>query len=86
MLALLRYWQIGAGAALGAFLMFGVSAAILQPQARQEGRALERADANARAMRIIQERIQTNADVGKMSLSELCSELGGRMHDDGTCR
>lgn len=86
---LIRHWRtiasIGAGAVLGAFLMFAWAQAVIAPNARQEGRELERAAVNARAMRIIQERSRLNEEIGRMSDQELCAELGGELIG-GVCR
>lgn len=78
MLSLLRYWQVAVGAVLGAVLMFTYATAILEPRARQEGRADERADALARSMEIITQRRDTNAAVRSMSDADICIALGGR--------
>lgn len=82
MLALLRYWQVAVGAVLGAVLMFTYATAVLEPRARQEGRADERADALARSMEIIQERSRTDADVRNLDAASLCRELGGVFTDN----
>jgi hypothetical protein len=88
---LIRHWQtiaaFTAGALVGALLLYAWANAFAIPDARQEGMELERAAVNARAMRIIQERSRLNEEIGRMSLSELCTELGGVwMPEDGECR
>lgn len=87
MLAILRYWQVGVGAALGGVLMLTYSTLVLQPHARQEGRAEERASALARTMEIISKRSETDAAVRSMSDAEICIALGGRwVLSDNLCR
>jgi hypothetical protein len=85
MIALLRYWQVTLGGLLGAILMFGVSAAILQPQAHERGREAERAAALERSMEIIQERSRTNEAVRDLDAAGICRELGG-VFTEGECR
>ena len=79
----IRHWKIGAGAVLGAILMLGWTMAVTVPNARQEGRELERAAALARSMEIIKERSETDAEIGRMSDRELCAALGGSWVQDG---
>lgn len=47
------------------------------PEAREEGRELERAAALERSMQIIRQRSTTDAEIGRMSDGDLCREIGG---------
>lgn len=82
MIGLLDAIKLGAGGLIGALLMFGVSALILQPQAHERGREAERAAALERSMDLIRERNATDEQIGRMSDGELCSALGGRWVPD----
>lgn len=70
-----RQYAIGAA---GGFLLFSALNALLWlPQAREEGRELERAATIARSIEIIKERGRTNAEINALSPADLCAELGG---------
>ncbi|WP_157813646.1 hypothetical protein [Sinorhizobium meliloti] len=78
-----RRYAIGA---VGGLLLFSALNALLWlPEAREEGRELERAAALKRSIEIIQERGRTNAEINALDDAGLCRELGG-MFEDGQCR
>jgi hypothetical protein len=85
MIGLLDGIKIGLGGLVGALLMFGVSALILQPQAHERGREAERAATLERSMEIIQERSRTNEAVRDLDAAGICRELGG-VFTEGECR
>ena len=82
MIGLFDCIKIAAGGLVGALLMFGVSALILQPQAYERGREAEKAAALQRSMDLIRERNATDEQIGRMSDGELCAALGGRWVPD----
>ena len=70
-----RQYAIGA---VGGFLLFSVLNALLWlPEAREEGRAMERAAALARSVEIIKERNRTNEEINALTPADLCAEFGG---------
>lgn len=80
---LIRHWrtiaQIGAGAILGAFLMFAWAQAVIAPNARQEGRELERAAIAVAGQKAEFERKGDDAKLRQMSDFDLCvAHLRGR--------
>jgi len=70
-----------------AFAIFQLANTVwLLPAAREEGRALERADALKKSMELIQKRSQTNAEIRNLDSAGLCVALGGRwVPEDNVC-
>ncbi|KQY27166.1 hypothetical protein [Rhizobium sp. Root482] len=77
----------GVGGLLLAFAIFQLANTLwLLPAARDEGRALERADALNKSMELIQKRSQTNAEIRNLDSAGLCVALGGRwVPEDSIC-
>lgn len=76
----------GVGGLIAAFVIFQlVNTLWLLPQARNEGRDMERADALKKSIELIQKRSQTNAKFRDLSASGLCVDLGGKFVD-GVCQ
>lgn len=76
----------GVGGLIAAFTIFQlVNTLWLLPQARNEGRDMERADALKKSIELIQKRSQTNAKFRDLSAAGLCADLGGRFVD-GVCQ
>lgn len=78
------------GGAAGLFIAFAVfqfaNTLWLLPAAREEGRAMERADALKKSMELIQKRSQTNAEIRNLDSAGLCVALGGRwVPEDNVC-
>ncbi|GGB10276.1 hypothetical protein GCM10011491_42800 [Brucella endophytica] len=73
MLALLKYWQIGAGTAVGALLAAGPVYLYGAAQGRQQA-ALSAAEATVKA---IQQRGDVDEKIIDMDGYRLCLELGG---------
>jgi len=72
------------GALFGIGLFGLVSVVYFLPQAREEGRELERAATLQKSIETIQKRSKTNAEIRNLSASALCLELGG-VFSDGEC-
>lgn len=76
----------GVGGIILAFAIFQlVNTLWLLPDARDEGRELERADALKKSIELIQKRSKTNDQVRDLSADGLCVALGGRFVD-GVCQ
>lgn len=70
---------------IAAFAIFQlVNTLWLLPQARDEGREMERADALKKSIELIQKRSQTNAKFRDLSAGGLCADLGGKFVN-GVC-
>lgn len=64
---------------IAAFAIFQlVNTVWLLPDARNEGREMERADALKKSIELIQKRSKTNAEIRVFDTGALCRELGGR--------
>lgn len=75
-----------AGGALSVFLiMQAVNALWIIPAARDAGREMERAAILQQAMKNIETRSKTNAEIRNLDDGALCRELGG-LYEDGICR
>lgn len=75
-----------AGGALSVFLiMQAVNALWIIPAARDAGREMERAAILQQAMKNIETRSKTNAEIRNLDDGALCRELGG-VYEDGICR
>ena len=62
-----------------AFAIFQLANSLwLIPAARDEGRAMERADALKKSLELMQKRSQTNAEIRNLDSAGLCVALGGR--------
>ena len=70
------------GGVLGLILAFAIFQLVntlwLLPDARNEGREMERADALKKSIELIQKRGKTNAEIRVLDTGALCRELGGR--------
>lgn len=70
------------GLALGFMLAWAILAGLNQflwiPQARNEGREMERTAVLKQAMKNIEQRGKTNAEIRVLDTGALCRELGGR--------
>lgn len=76
----------GVGGLILAFVIFQLANTVwLLPQARNEGREMERADALKKSIELIQKRSKTNAQVRDLSADGLCVALGGKFVD-GVCQ
>lgn len=71
--AILKYWQIGAGAALGALLAAGP----VYLYGKHEGRQQAAVSAALEASKAYQERAETNDKILSLDAVALCLELGG---------
>ncbi|PST27217.1 hypothetical protein C7U60_02735 [Mesorhizobium plurifarium] len=75
-----RQYAIGA---IGGFLLFSaINALLWLPEAREEGRELERAASLKRSMELIEQRSRTNAEINALDDAGLCAALGGRWVPD----
>ena len=76
----------GVGGLILAFAIFQlVNTLWLLPDARDEGRELERADALKKSIELIQKRSKTNAQIRDLSAGGLCAALDGKFVD-GVCQ
>lgn len=72
--------------ALAAFLIMQATNALwVIPAAREAGREIERAAILKQAMKNIETRSKTNAEIRNLDDGALCRELGG-LYEDGICR
>jgi len=78
-----------AGAVFGGLAVFlimqAVNALWVIPAARDAGREMERAAILQQAMKNIETRSKTNAEIRNLDDGALCRELGG-LYEDGICR
>ena len=84
MISLINALKLGAGAILGGVIVYSYVQAFTLPAAREQERQLIRAETLERAIDLYQERSRTNADVQRLSDSDICTELGG-LWRDGLC-
>lgn len=73
MLALLKYWQIGAGAVLGAL----IASTPVYLYGKHEGRQQAAVQAARQTSIAIQERAKTDETIKSLDAVALCLELGG---------
>lgn len=73
MLVLLKCWQIGAGAVLGAL----IASAPVYFYGKHEGRQQAAVEAARQTAAAIQERARTDETIKSLDASALCIELGG---------
>lgn len=82
MFGLFSWLKIGVGVIGGAAILFGVMTAydawIDDPAIRRGERAAVLAEARARALALIEQRNEDNAEISDLDQSGLCVELGGR--------
>jgi hypothetical protein len=84
MITLINALKLGAGAVLGGVVVYSYVQAFTLPSARELERQLIRAETLEKAIDLVQERSRTNADVQRLSDSDICRELGG-VFSDGAC-
>lgn len=84
MIPLINALKLGAGALLGGVIVYSYMQAFTLPAARELERQLIRAETLERAIDLYQQRSRTNADVQRLSDSDICRELGG-VFSDGVC-
>lgn len=84
MTGLLDALKLGAGAIIGGIVVLGYALVVVVPAARENERQIIRAETLERAIDLYQERSRTNADVQRLSDSDICRELGG-VFIDGVC-
>ena len=86
MIGLLDWLKIAAGACVGFLLAIIISVSVLQPAAKREAVANERAMQLARSMGVIKERAKTDDAINDLDTGALCRELGGEwMREQGVC-
>lgn len=84
MIGILDGLKIGAGAILGGVVAWAFALIVVVPAAREAERQAIRAETLEKAIDLVQERSRTNADVRRLSDSDICRELGG-VWQDGIC-
>ncbi|TAA54797.1 hypothetical protein [Shinella sp. JR1-6] len=84
MITLINALKLTAGAILGGVVVYSYVQAFTLPAAREAERQAIRAETLERAIDLVQERSRTNADVQRLSDSDICIELGG-LFRDGVC-
>lgn len=84
MITLINALKLGAGAILGGVVVYSYVQAFTLPAAREAERQIIRAETLERAIDLYQQRSRTNADVQRLSDSDICIELGG-LFRDGVC-
>lgn len=84
MIPLVTGLKLTAGAILGGVVVYSYVQAFTLPAAREAERQAIRAETLQRAIDLVQERSRTNADVQRLSDSDICIELGG-VFRDGVC-
>ncbi len=87
---ILSYLNIGIGAALGAVLVAMAGSAydnlVDDPNVRRAERAQVEIEARERAMELMKDRADDNAELTTFDLRQLCVEFGGRwVQPNGPC-
>jgi len=74
------------GLIFGMMLFHLINIAVWRPAAVNEGREIERAAIIQQAMKNIEQRSKTNAEIRVLDTGALCRELGGRwVPEDNIC-
>lgn len=84
MIGLLDAAKMAGGALIGAVVVIAYTHLVSLPAARSEAKQQVRAETLQRAIDLVHERSRTNADVQRLSDSDICTELGG-LWRDGIC-
>jgi membrane-bound ClpP family serine protease len=76
--------KMAGGALIGAVVVIAYTHLVSLPAARSEAKQQAKAETLQRAIDLVHERSRTNADVQRLSDSDICDELGG-VWRDGIC-
>ncbi len=81
MIALLKYWQIGAGAVLGALL----ASAPVYLYGTSQGRQQAAVSALETSVKVLRKRNEINETVSTSDAARLCSDYGLSVDDEAEC-